>query len=205
MYKYLNGWLRFGAQPFLAPDDGQGNGGGDGGNGEGEGGNGEKSYTHTELNAIIAKRMAEAAKKSEVEFEKKLAEAIAKKEAEAKLTAEELATKKLEEREAALAQRERDFTLNNKKLEASQALTKVGFVEKELEAAMQLINFDAENISQQVEALDSIIKSRVKAQLDSQYKQPAPNGGTEGGAQKSEYAKFAEARAKTQQSGTVKL
>lgn len=204
MYKYWNGLWKFGTHPYFAADDGAGNGGGEGANGGGTEG-GEKTYSHAELNALVAKKLAEAAKKNDVEFEKRLADAIAKRDEEAKLTAEQLAQKKFEEREAALAKREKDFLLNNRKLEASQALTKVGFVDKDLEQAMTLINFDAENISQQVEVLDGIIKSRVKAQLDSQYKQPAPNGGTDGGAQKSEYAKFAEARAKTQQSGTVKL
>lgn len=204
MYKYWNGLWKFGMRPYFAADDGAGNGGGEGGNGGGTDG-GEKTYSHAELNALVAKKLAEAAKKSDAEFEKKLAEAIAKKDEEAKLTAEQLAQKKFEEREAALAKREKDFLLNNRKLEASQALTKLGFVDKDLEQAMTLINLDTEDISQQVEVLDGIIKSRVKAQLDSQYKQPAPNGGTGGGAQKSEYAKYAEAKAKTEQSGTVKL
>lgn len=172
MYKYRNAVGKFGFYPFFDADDGANGGGADEGAAEGE-----KKYSKTELNALVAKQMAELTKKSEADVDKKVAEILKQKEEEAKLSAEQLAQKKFEERQKELEQREREFMLKTKKLEASQALTEKGYVDKDLEKAISLINLDAENISQQIDILDELVNARVTAKIESTYKQTTPTGG----------------------------
>jgi len=129
-----------------------------------------KLYTQDELQAETDRRVTQALQKKEREMGKKLTEA----EKLAKMSQEDQYKYKLEQKEAELAQKEKEYTLRDNKIAAMKVLS-----EKELPADLVefVVNEDADVMMENINTLDKYIKTAVANQVKARLASPTPTKG----------------------------
>lgn len=136
-----------------------------------EGAEGGKTYTQAELDELLQKegdrRVTEALKKAE----KKNAEKLKEAEKLAKMNEAEKYQYELEQREAAIIEKEKALALAENKNEASKILAEKGL-------SLELVDFvvaeDAEVMDKRIKALDKAFKASVKAEVEKRLGGKAP-------------------------------
>lgn len=131
-----------------------------------------KTYTQEEVDALLQKegdrRVTEALKKAE----RKQADKAKEAEKLARMNATEKYEYELEQREKAIAEKERALTLAENKNEASKILA-----EKDIDLA--LVDFvvaeDADTMNENIKKLDKAIKASVAKRLAGKSPQKAPD------------------------------
>lgn len=144
-----------------------------------------KTYTQEEVDALLQKegdrRVTEALKKAE----RKQADRAKEAEKLARMNATEKYEYELEQREKAIAEKERALTLAENKNEASKILA-----EKDIDLA--LVDFvvaeDADTMNENIKKLDKAIKASVAKRLAGKSPQKAPD--TNDGITKEAFAKM---------------
>lgn len=139
-----------------------------------------KSYTQEEVDKLIQaeadRRVNQALTKKEREMAKKLTEA----ERLGKMSEEEKFKYQLEQKEAELAAKEREFTLRDNKIAAMKVLS-------EREIAADLVEFivheDADIMMANINQLDKFIKASVAAQVKARLGGAAPKTGLNNNAE----------------------
>ena len=130
-----------------------------------------KTYTQEELQAESDRRVNQARSKWEKETSKKLTEA----EKLGKMSQEDQLKYQLEQKEAQLVAKEREFTLRDNKIAAMKALS-----EKEIPADLVdfVVNEDAETMFENINKLDKYIKAAVANQIKARLASPTPKVGS---------------------------
>lgn len=145
----------------------------------------DKTYTQAELDSILQsetdKRVTEALKKADRKTQEKIKEA----EKLAKMNEEEKFQYQLQEKEKALADRERQLSLLEQKNEAVKILS-----EKKLPIEVMdfLVTEDAEKTMANITAFEKIFASAVKERIPSNT--PKGTGETENGITKEAFSKM---------------
>lgn len=133
-----------------------------------------KTYTQEEVEKLIQseadRRVNQAMSKKEREMAKKLTEA----EKLAKMSEEDKYRYQLEQKEAELAAKEREFTLRDNKIAAMKVLS-----EKSL--PVELVDFvvseDADAMSENIKKLDKYIKTAIATEVKTRLASPTPKAG----------------------------
>lgn len=131
----------------------------------------KKSYTQEEVDALLQKesdrRVTEALKKAE----RKNAEKLKESEKLARMNESEKYEYQLEQREKAIAEKERALALAENKNEASKILAEKGL-------SLQLVDFvvaeDAEEMDAKIKLLDKCFKASVKAEVERRLNTTTP-------------------------------
>lgn len=134
----------------------------------------EKTYTQSELDALLQaetdRRVSAALKKQERKNAEKLKEA----QKLAQMNEQEKFQYQLEQREAAIAEKEKELALAENKAEASKILAEKGL-------SPQLVEFvvaeDAETMSSNISLLERCFKESVKAEVNKRLAGNAPKKG----------------------------
>lgn len=134
----------------------------------------EKTYTQSEVNALLQsevdRRITSALKKQERKNQEKLKEA----QKLASMNEQEKFQYELEQREAAIAEKEKELALAENKAEASKILAEKGL-------SPQLVDFvvaeDAETMSTNISLLERCFKESVKAEVNKRLAGNAPKKG----------------------------
>lgn len=130
-----------------------------------------KTYTQAELEALLQsetdRRVTEALKKAD----KKAAEKIKEAEKLAKLNADERLQYELEQREKAIADKEKQLALLENKNEASKILSEKGI---SLELVSFIVADDADTMMANINTLDKAFKASVKAEVEKRLKSTTP-------------------------------
>jgi hypothetical protein len=129
-----------------------------------------KMYTQEELQAEADRRVTQALQKKEKEMGKKLTEA----EKLAKMSTEDQYKYKLEQKEAELMSKEKEYTLRDNKIAAMKVLS-----EKEIPADLVdfVVNEDADVMMANINTLDKYIKTAVANQVKARLASPTPTKG----------------------------
>ena len=129
-----------------------------------------KMYTQEELQAEADRRVNQALQKKEREMGKKLTEA----EKLSKMSTEDQYKYKLEQKEAELASKEKEYILRDNKIAAMKVLS-----EKEIPADLVdfVVNEDAEIMMTNINTLDKFIKTAVANQVKARLASPTPTKG----------------------------
>lgn len=130
-----------------------------------------KTYTAEEVNKMIEEgrkqALEEANKKAEERFQNKMKES----EKLAKMNEEEKLRYQLEQREKAIAEREKALALAENKNEASKILSEKGL-------SLSLVDFvvaeDAETMNTNISLLDKAFKASVKAEVEKRLGSSSP-------------------------------
>lgn len=134
----------------------------------------EKTYTQSELDALLQaetdRRVTAALKKAE----KKNAEKLKEAEKLSQMNEQQKFQYQLEQREAAIAEREKELALAENKAEASKILAEKGL-------SLQLVDFvvaeSAEDMNANIQLLDKAFKESVKAEVNKRLAGNAPKKG----------------------------
>lgn len=144
-----------------------------------------KTYTEAELQSIADKRVTEALKTARGKFENE------KKEAErlASMTAEERYTEELKQREAALAEREKQVTMLENKNEASKILADKGI---SINLVDLVLAEDAETMKSRIDILEKEFNASVEQEIKKRLAGATPfkNGGSAEGMSKEDFRKL---------------
>lgn len=133
-----------------------------------------KTYSQDEVEKLIQseadRRVNQAMSKKEREMAKKLTEA----EKLAKMSEEDKYRYQLEQKEAELLQKEREFTLRDNKIAAMKVMS-----EKSL--PVELVDFvvdeDADRMDQNIKMLDKYIKAAIANEVKARLASPTPKAG----------------------------
>jgi len=134
-----------------------------------------KSYTQEDVDKLIQiesdRRVTQALNRKEKELSKKLTEA----EKLAKMSEEDKYRYQLEQKEAELAAKEKEFTLRDNKIAAMKVLS-----EKEMSANLVdfIVHEDAEVMFENINKLEKYVKSIVASQIKSRLASTTPKVGT---------------------------
>ena len=134
----------------------------------------ERTYTQSELDALLQaetdRRVTAALKKAE----KKNAEKLKEAEKLSQMNEQQKFQYQLEQREAAIAEREKELALAENKAEASKILAEKGL-------SLQLVDFvvaeSAEDMNANIQLLDKAFKESVKAEVNKRLAGNAPKKG----------------------------
>lgn len=134
----------------------------------------EKTYTQSELDALLQaetdRRVTAALKKAE----KKNAEKLREAQKLAQMNETEKYEYELQQREAAIAEKERELALAENKAEASKILAEKGI-------SLQLVDFvvaeSAEDMKANIDLLDRAFKQSVKEEVNKRLAGNAPKKG----------------------------
>lgn len=140
-------------------------------NTEGQENNTPKTYTEEEVQALLQKegdrRVTEALKKAEKKNEQRVREA----EKLAQMNEQEKYEYTLQQREAAIAEKEKELALAENKNEASKILAEKGL-------SLSLVDFvvaeDAETMNQNIKLLETAFNNSVKAEVEKRLASKAP-------------------------------
>jgi flagellar biosynthesis GTPase FlhF len=127
----------------------------------------EKTFTHADVDAIIAKRLA----KEQKDITAKLAAARAEGEKVATMTAEEKAKHAREQAEAALAAREAEITRRELRTQALQTLGEKGLPRELAEIAD---TSDPEKLTASLTAIETVFRAAVEAGVADRLKGAPP-------------------------------
>lgn len=133
-----------------------------------------KTYTQEELDALLQsevdRRVTSALKKQQQKYDAKTREAAKL----AQMTEDQKKVYELEQREAAIAEKEREFALLENKAEASKILADKGI-------DVSLVDFivaeDAETMNENINLLDKAFKRSVKAEVERRMAGSVPKKG----------------------------
>lgn len=146
-----------------------------------------KTYTQEEVNALLQKeadkRVTEALKKAERKKEKAVKEA----EKLAAMNEEEKFKYQLEQRELALAEKEKQFALMENKVEASKALNSRGIA---VELADLVVAEDADTMMENIKVLENAFKKSVKAEVEKRLSSTTPKKNLGGDYTKEDFMKL---------------
>lgn len=133
-----------------------------------------KSYSQEEVNQLLQaetdRRVSQALSKKDKEYSKKLSQA----EKLAQMSQEDQYKFKLEQKEAELEAKEREFTLRDNKIAAMKVLS-----DKEIPADLVdfVVHEDADTMKANIDRLDKYIKQAVAAQVTKRLASPTPKSG----------------------------
>lgn len=148
-----------------------------------------RTYTQEEVDALLQKegdkRVSEALKKAE----RKKEAAIKEAQKLAKMDEEERFRYELDQREAAIAEKERQLALTENKNEAMKALSTRGI---SVALADFVVAEDAETMMDNIRLLEDEFKKSVKAEVEKRLasKTPKLNLGSDEGITKEDWQKF---------------
>ena len=133
-----------------------------------------KTYTQEEVDALLQsevdRRITSALKKQQQKYDAKTREAAKL----AQMTEDQKKVYELEQREAAIAEKEREFALLENKAEASRILADKGI-------DVSLVDFivaeDAETMNENINLLDKAFKRSVKAEVERRMAGATPKKG----------------------------
>ena len=153
----------------------------------------EKTYTESEVQALLQRegdrRVTNALKKQQKEFETKMAEAEKLKAMDENQRKEYEYTQKLQE----LEQREREFTVAQNKLEATKVLANR---ELPIEFVDYIVAEDADTMMENINTFERAFKAAVADAVAKKIASPAPKGGSvkQTGMTKEEFRKLSVAQ-----------
>lgn len=136
----------------------------------------EKTFTQSELDAIIEKRLARERKKYEDEIgKKKYEEGMSEAEKLSKMTATEKQIYEMQKKIDAYETKEKELNLKALQSESKGILADKGYGAEDVKLLAQLLDYtDADKCKASIENLDKVIKglvdSRVQAELNSKLK-----------------------------------
>ncbi len=136
----------------------------------------EKTFTQSELDAIIEKRLARERKKYEDEIgKKKYEEGMSEAEKLSKMTATEKQIYEMQKKIDAYESKEKELTLKALQSESKGILADKGYGAEDVKLLAQLLDYtDADKCKASIENLDKVIKglvdSRVEAEVNSRLK-----------------------------------
>ena len=157
------------------------------------GASGEKTYTESEVQALLQqegdRRVSSALKKQQKEFEAKQAEADKLRAMDENQRKEYEYTQKLQE----LEQREREFTVAQNKLEATKVLANR---ELPIEFVDYIVAEDADTMMENINTFERVFKAAVADAVAKKIASPAPKGGSvkQTGMTKEEFRKLSVAQ-----------
>lgn len=153
----------------------------------------EKTYTESEVQALLQRegdrRVTNALKKQQKEFEAKQAEADKLRAMDENQRKEYEYTQKLQE----LEQREREFTVAQNKLEATKVLANR---ELPIEFVDYIVAEDADTMMENINTFERLFKAAVADAVAKKIASPAPKGGSvkQTGMTKEEFRKLSVAQ-----------
>lgn len=153
----------------------------------------EKTYTESEVQALLQRegdrRVTNALKKQQKEFETKQAEAEKLRAMDENQRKEYEYTQKLQE----LEQREREFTIAQNKLEATKVLANR---ELPIEFVDYIVAEDADTMMENINVFERAFKAAVADAVAKKIASPAPKGGSvkQTGMTKEEFRKLSVAQ-----------
>ena len=129
-----------------------------------------KVYTEDEVNRLADQRVSQARSRWDKETTKKVSQA----EKLAAMSQEDQYKFKLEQKEAELEAKEREFTLRDNKIAAMKVLS-----DKEIPADLVdfVVHEDADTMKANIDKLDKFIKQAVAAQVTKRLASPTPKAG----------------------------
>ena len=136
----------------------------------------EKTFTQSELDAIIEKRLARERKKFEDEIgKKKYEEGMSEAEKLSKMTATEKQIYEMQKKIDAYESKEKELSLKALQSESKGILADKGYGAEDVKLLAQLLDYtDADKCKASIENLDKVIKglvdSRVEAEVNSRLK-----------------------------------
>lgn len=136
----------------------------------------EKTFTQSELDAIIEKRLARERKKFEDEIgKKKYEEGMSEAEKLSKMTATEKQIYEMQKKIDAYESKEKELNLKALQSESKGILADKGYGAEDVKLLAQLLDYtDADKCKASIENLDKVIKglvdSRVEAEVNSRLK-----------------------------------
>ena len=136
----------------------------------------EKTFTQSELDAIIEKRLARERKKYEEEVgKKKYEEGMSEAEKLSKMTATEKQIYEMQKKIDAYESKEKELSLKALQSESKGILADKGYGAEDVKLLAQLLDYtDADKCKASIENLDKVIKglvdSRVEAEVNSRLK-----------------------------------
>lgn len=136
----------------------------------------EKTFTQSELDAIIEKRLARERKKFEDEIgKKKFEEGMTEAEKLSKMTATEKQIYEMQKKIDAYESKEKELTLKALQSESKGILADKGYGAEDVKLLAQLLDYtDADKCKASIENLDKVIKglvdSRVEAEVNNRLK-----------------------------------
>ena len=154
---------------------------------------GEKTYTESEVQALLQRegdrRVSNALKKQQKEFEAKQAEADKLRAMDENQRKEYEYTQRLQE----LEQKEREFTVAQNKLEATKVLANR---ELPIEFVDYIVAEDADTMMENINTFERVFKAAVADAVAKKIASPAPKGGSvkQTGMTKEEFRKLSVAQ-----------
>ena len=136
----------------------------------------EKTFTQSELDAIIEKRLVRERKKFEDEIgKKKYEEGMSEAEKLSKMTATEKQIYEMQKKIDAYESKEKELSLKALQSESKGILADKGYGAEDVKLLAQLLDYtDADKCKASIENLDKVIKglvdSRVEAEVNSRLK-----------------------------------
>ena len=136
----------------------------------------EKTFTQSELDAIIEKRLARERKKYEDEIgKKKFEEGMTEAEKLSKMTATEKQIYEMQKKIDSYEAKEKELSLKALQSESKGILADKGYGAEDVKLLAQLLDYtDADKCKASIENLDKVIKglvdSRVEAEVNSRLK-----------------------------------
>ncbi len=136
----------------------------------------EKTFTQSELDAIIEKRLARERKKFEDEIgKKKYEEGMSEAEKLSKMTATEKQIYEMQKKIDSYEAKEKELSLKALQSESKGILADKGYGAEDVKLLAQLLDYtDADKCKASIENLDKVIKglvdSRVEAEVNSRLK-----------------------------------
>ena len=138
----------------------------------------QKTYTQEEVDALLQqesdRRVSSALKKAEKKNQEKIKEA----EKLAKLSEQERFQYELEQREKAIAEKEKQMALMENKAEASKALNERGI---SIALADFVVAEDADTMMENIKLLEDEFKKSVKAEVEKRLSSSSPKKNLESG------------------------
>ena len=156
-------------------------------------GSAEKTYTESEVQALLQRegdrRVTNALKKQQKEFEAKQAEADKLRAMDENQRKEYEYTQRLQE----LEQKEREFTVAQNKLEATKVLANR---ELPIEFVDYIVAEDADTMMENINTVERVFKAAVADAVAKKIASPAPKGGSvkQTGMTKEEFRKLSVAQ-----------
>lgn len=159
----------------LFADGGEGENGGTEGenNKDNKDNNNDKTFTQADFDREISKMY----EKLEAKFNKRAETAKQEAEKLANMNAEERLKYEIQQREKAIADKEREWTLKENKYECSKILSEKGLP---IAFADFVVAEDAETMQKNIQLFDSEFKKAVKAEIDKRLTSTSPKTGTLG-------------------------
>lgn len=120
---------------------------------------GERTFSQEELDRIVQKRVNEVTAKSDEKVKQAVEAALAEQERKAKMSEEDRTAEEQKAREDEIAERERQVTLRERRVEATALLSKKNIPESFVE---YVLDEDADKMAEKIEALSKNWSAELK-------------------------------------------